>query len=81
VKSPQKGHVVAGQDAISDGQPEAHRLVVGISDSKGKSAPLEGGSQVENAKHFHAVNETAYSFCITDMCRKFKLSMNALTIS
>lgn len=50
-----KRHVVADQNSVPDGQGEAHRFVVGISDSNGKTTAIKSGFEVEDAKHFHAV--------------------------
>ena len=48
-------HVVAHEDPVPGGEGQAHGLVVGVADADGKPAAVEGGFQVEDAEHLHAV--------------------------
>ena len=48
-------HVVANEDAVAYGHREAHRLVVRVADANREPAALEGGFEIEDAEHLHAV--------------------------
>ncbi len=50
-----KRHVVAYQHSVTDREGEAHGLVVGVSDADRESASVEGGFEVEDSEHLHAV--------------------------
>ena len=50
-----KRHVVADEDAVADGQGQAHRLIVRVADTDREATTVKAGFEVEDAEHLHAI--------------------------